>query len=410
VLALAVWLVGRRNFSPTTGALAALLLILSPIFEGASHLARPDILLAAVFMGVFGLATFALDLERWWAHLLAGLLAGLSLDIHPNGSLLLLALAGTYLAAYRSTIFRQKGAGLVVVGIGMGLTYYLAIHLLVVQAKTSAANYAMLTATSSTPPIFTGHLTALWTSFVAEFRRLGLSSSALGFGLILGAVAYLAVRRSRADYLLLVFTGTAFAGFILFIGNKSFYYAIIIFPFLVLMLAEAIVSFFRSGRLQRTWRPAQAFAGILLLLLLLQDVRQVIVPIMKNRSYDYYSVVGRMTRSIPPGVRIMGMPHWWFGFAGSDYRSSLDLTFYHFLKGFTLTQGLDADRPDILIVDDVLRNTLVDQGYFQTGPGMGYYNLPREELEQFLTQRGQKIDEFTDPVHGRFEVYQIRWD
>lgn len=74
---LATFLVGRRAYGPLAGSLAALLLSLSPAFSQASHMARPDVILAAMVMGALGLGLLALEEDGWWAHFLAGLLLGL---------------------------------------------------------------------------------------------------------------------------------------------------------------------------------------------------------------------------------------------------------------------------------------------------------------------------------------------
>ena len=68
---------GRRTHGMVTGAVAALLLSLSPPFLQASHYARWDIMVAAVAMTAYALALFALTANRWYVHVLAGLLIGL---------------------------------------------------------------------------------------------------------------------------------------------------------------------------------------------------------------------------------------------------------------------------------------------------------------------------------------------
>jgi len=84
-LLLATWHVGTRLYGRLTGALAIFLLSASPAFIQASHYARQDIMLAFVGMLVFGLSRYALLKISWWGHLLVGLLAGGSIDIHQNG-------------------------------------------------------------------------------------------------------------------------------------------------------------------------------------------------------------------------------------------------------------------------------------------------------------------------------------
>ena len=132
-------------------------------------------------------------------------------------------------------------------------------------------------------------------------------------------------------------------------------------------------------------------------------------PVYGNRDYDYYAVTEKIRSVVPSGARVMGLPNWWLGLAGHDYRSVLNLTFYHFLNEYTLTEGLKAIRPGIIIVDANLQGLLVDDGYFPPGPGFEVYRLPRREFEAFLSRRGHKVLDFTDPWHGKFEIYTVQW-
>jgi len=133
-------------------------------------------------------------------------------------------------------------------------------------------------------------------------------------------------------------------------------------------------------------------------------------PALSNRNYNYYAVTDEIRPVIPPGARVLGLPNWYLGLADYDYRSSLGLTYYHIYNNYSLTEGLEAIRPDYMIVDSALQGLLVDEGYFPPGPAFEIYKLPRQELEAFLAERGTKVKEFTNPWHGTFEIYKIRWD
>ncbi len=106
----------------------------------------------------------------------------------------------------------------------------------------------------------------------------------------------------------------------------------------------------------------------------------------------------------------MGVPTWWLGFTDHDYLSTKRLTFYHFYKGYSLTESLEADRPDYLIVDNDLRRVLVDEGYFRRGAGFSILLLPKREFETFLAERGTQVMELDDRWHGKLEVYAIDWE
>lgn len=82
-----VYLLGRRLYDRQTGMLAALLLGLSGVFFGASHSARPDLLVTLLLVVALWLVAGP-DGAGYRRLFLAGLLMGLSGDLHPNGFLL----------------------------------------------------------------------------------------------------------------------------------------------------------------------------------------------------------------------------------------------------------------------------------------------------------------------------------
>ncbi|GAB4544531.1 MAG: hypothetical protein Kow0063_38290 [Anaerolineae bacterium] len=407
ILLVAVVLVGRRSYSLATGVLAALILSLSSTFLQASHYARWDVMLAAVGMVSYGLALMALQKNKWWAHILTGLLIGLSLDVHQNGVLYALGLAAMYLAFYKTRILRQPGTWLVAAGGLLGIAFYVVVHIL----PSPNAYFSLFSLSFAGPhkvPVQSLNPLDLLASLRAEFGRYHFFENTLDFVVIGASIALLIVRRLQADRLLLAFAAATFAGFVLFIGNKHDIYAILLYPFLMLMVAEALVSLIREGQ---GFTRQRVFASVFLALLLFSSAVRYARPVYTNRAYDYHQITAKIASVIPAGARVMGYPKWWIGLADYDFRSSLNLTFYHYQNGYSLTQGLEAIRPDIIILDEEnLQYWLVDEGYFPPGPGFEIYRLPRQEFEDFLARRGELLLEFSDAWHGGFEVYAIHWD
>lgn len=405
LIVLTAW-VGRRSFGMLSGALAALLLALSAPFTQASHYIRPDIMLAVAVMAAFGVAHKALTEDRWWPHLLAGGLLGFGLDIHQNAALFGLGLIAMYAARYGRRIFRQRGTWLCAAGGLAGIIYYLAAHILPNPTAYSAL-MGFVATTTDRPPIFTLDPVLWIKALVHEIGRYHFFENTLDFVLIGASFAFLAVRRERSDRLLLAFLAASFAGFVLIAGNKNDIYAVLFYPFFLLMVAETLVSLLRAGS---GLEPRRVFVGALVLLVLAGSGIRFARPLVQNRDYDYYAVTDRIRAVAPAGSRIMGTPFWWLGLADYDYRSSLSLTYYHHFAGYTLDEGLQALKPDIVIIDPLLRGMRVNQEEFPQEHGFQIYNLPNAAFERFLAERGTKVKEFSDPWHGRFEIYAIRWD
>lgn len=82
------FLLGRKFWDTRTGLLAALLLSLSGVFFSAAHSARPDLLVTLFLLVAFWLVASASTERPYFRLMLAGLVMGLSGDVHPNGFLL----------------------------------------------------------------------------------------------------------------------------------------------------------------------------------------------------------------------------------------------------------------------------------------------------------------------------------
>lgn len=401
----AVFVLGRRLYDNIAAALAALFLSLSALFLQASHYARPDIFLALVVVSALYLYVVGTESQKRWPFFVTGLLFGLALDIHLNALPLGLALGVYHLLALRKTVFRDRSTWLLIAGASIGVIYYLALHVL-----PNPETYAILSrawqGTSHRPPLASLNPLVWAKAFLHEVGRYHFFENGLEFALIGASFTALVLRRSRADRFLVTYLGAALLLFTLLLQNKHDVYAILLYPLMMIGVGGAF-----SGLLQESSRSrlqATFVAALLVFSLASAGVRYV-RPMLNSRAYDYDRIAETIKAVIPSDQRVMGLPNWWLGLADYDYRSSLNLTYYHFYNGYSLTQGLEADRPDYLIVDSGLRGLLVDEGAFPPGPGFAIYKLPRQEFEGFLAQRGTKILVFDNPWHGKFEIYKIDW-
>jgi 4-amino-4-deoxy-L-arabinose transferase-like glycosyltransferase len=303
--------IGKQNYSLLTGVLSALLLALSPTFTQASHYVRPDIFLAFVVTLGYCVGIIAHNGEKSWAHLLAGLLFGISLDIHQNALLFTLGFAVLYLVKYKLAILRSKGAWLFTFGWLLGILYYLIAYVF-----PDPQNYLKLfefeLGGSHQLPILQDGILGLLTSIRQEVGRFHFYDNNLDFAVIGASIAFLAIRRTQADRRLLLFCGAVFAGFVLIVGNKHDVYAILLYPFLMLMVAETLISLTRTTSASLAQR---VFSVAMIFLMLINGAQHLERPIGQHWNYDYYSITERIRTVIPSGARIMGLPTWWLGLA-----------------------------------------------------------------------------------------------
>jgi hypothetical protein len=128
-----------------------------------------------------------------------------------------------------------------------------------------------------------------------------------------------------------------------------------------------------------------------------------------NSNYNYYTISDQIKAVISPEDKVMGLPNWWLGFSDYNYQSSMGLTYLHWIEGASLQEGLEKLKPDIIILDTGLRGLLVNEGYYNP-EGFEFFKLPRKEFLNFLSTHGEIMMDFSNPWHGRFEVYKISWN
>jgi 4-amino-4-deoxy-L-arabinose transferase-like glycosyltransferase len=406
LLILVIFIIGYKAYGKVTGILAALLLSLSPPFYQASHYARPDIMLAAVGLLSYLIAITAFKKDRWYLHFLAGLSIGLALDIHQNAILYMLGIAALYMYTYKLKFLRQSGTWLCALGGLIGVGFFAAFHLLP-NPNTYFTLLSLSLGNTHQLPIQSLNPLVLLKSLRDEIGRYHFYENSLDFALIGASFVYFSARRSKSDRSLLVFVCTILTGFVLIIGSKHDIYAILLYPLFILMVADTLLSLIKkSGSINFS----HFFAATLLGLFFFNGFIHFTRPAMENRHYNYYSITTKIQSVIPSGARVMGLPNWWLGLAEYDYRSSLNLTFYHILNGYSLNEGLEAIHPDFVIVDNGLRGLLVDNSGYNTKSGFDMYKLPRNEFDDFLKLRAKMVLEFTDPWQGYFEIYEIDWN
>ena len=407
-LLIVLFLVARRLYNLHVALLSVLLLVSSHIFLRSSHLARQDILLA--FIGVLGFAigVYALKGNRWWAHLLGAFVVAFSTTIHQNGVNYILGFASMYLIYYGWRVVIRPGTWLAAAGGVGGIAGFLGLHILpnpdvyfrMMNINLSSTHVIPLLAPMSIP----------YSIFREVITTYDFDNNLLAFGLLLSGALVLFQRRATVDRLLLAFTTGSWLGFVLIVGNKTFLYPILLYPFMMMIIAAAAYHMLTlpSGW-QTRWvyvRPViiAALCGVLVFNGLYA------AQIYRNfREYDYQAILNQLRSVIPPGSSVMTMPNWWFGFTDDNFHSNFTVNFYHYLNGLTFDEAMDLIRPDYYIVDSTILLLQVEHGSMIPTPLNGN-PIPKKPFQNMLTTRGTKIFEFKNRWHSGFEIYALDWD
>ena len=318
LLALA-FLVGRRLYGPTGGAVAAICLAVSRPFLVAAHMVRPDIVLAAMLAAACYLALRGVQERAGWANLGAGLVLGLALDVHLN-ALAFMPLVGLIYPAHLRGFWRERATRLFVVGGVLGALYYALVRV-APDASGFARSGSFWIGVDKRPPILSGNLPWMLTSELGRFQGY-FSEERLPELVLLAAVVLLAagraIHRRYLDPLLLGLI-TAFVLFVTIVSSKSEFYIVLFYPWLALLLAGSVV--WLAGRARR--------AGPLVVLLALAAIP----PLFGlSDSWDhlvrgpdrfaergYSALIDEIRPVVPAGASILGPPLYWIGLSDHPY-------------------------------------------------------------------------------------------
>jgi hypothetical protein len=153
----------------------------------------------------------------------------ISVDIHQNALFFALGFGCLYLYHYRKNILRERGTWLFILGVLLGVFYYL--FFVVLPHQSDFVNfYGFTLGTTHQLPLLTLNPLAILKSARAEIGRYRFFENSLDFAVIVASIIYLSFRRRKGDRSLLIYTATLFACFVLLVGNKEFEYAIYLYP------------------------------------------------------------------------------------------------------------------------------------------------------------------------------------
>ena len=125
----ACYLIGRSTGSRSVGFVSCTLTALSPAFLYSAHLARWDIMVAALGYSALAIQAWNARRSTAWAAF-AGLLVGLAFEVHPHASLFVPVSAALYVAQSGWATLLRRDVWAWAAGIAAGASVYVALHLM----------------------------------------------------------------------------------------------------------------------------------------------------------------------------------------------------------------------------------------------------------------------------------------
>lgn len=426
VYAIASHLGGRR-----LALLAVLVVSLSRAFLYSSHLARPDIIVAA--FGFVAIALYTTDRSPGFSvkSLLSGFAVGLALEAHPFGVIYGPVIVALYLLDYGKPALRMPRLWGFVVGGGAGLALYAALHVLPYPQTYLTINALVATASGAvrTPPLLTPD-PDVWLQSVLDMAVQFRTLWNLRVPLVLAGLVLLWRSRSPSDRRLLNLCAVLLLAYLALIRNKNPWYAILAAPAGDLLMAVALARLSRAKWPASLWArlpaaPLRRWLGTarlglepsrwsavrtaLVLVMLAAAVVPTLTRALGNPMRDYETTLAQVGEVVAPGSVVMGPATYWLGVPDRTYVSWEQLVYYRrYAPGSTVAEAVRAFRPDYFIVDPYIEQFIRDTP--RPGANAQQLLLPKTPFEQFLGEHATLAAAARTGTYGNVRIYRIDWE
>jgi len=311
--------IAKRLFNEKVAMFSSAFLGLTHIFIVHSHMARPDIVVAMFILLTIHLFLLAKEKMSLRLYFLCGLVASLTIDVHPPGGIAIVTLGSLVLLHIKSLnkkIILITGAGVI-----LGLLWWIYMHILTDPA-TFFWQWGSYWSKFEPPPAHGFSLIEIFKNeakryveffWKGRFHRNMFLLVLFVFSTISAAI--LSIRQKSYPHGLLLtvlFSGIITLTFV--VPNKTTFYFIYIFPVLSVLSADSL---FRSIKNSQTLLRT---AGVVLLTgTFLVFTSENVYKLVKFREANYYSFVGKLKQHIPENATVLGKAAYWFGFTKQSY-------------------------------------------------------------------------------------------
>lgn len=402
------FLFSKELYGKKIAFLATFLLSISQKFIFHLHDARPEIML--FFSLIISLYLFILSIKKSSNIFLffSGLTSSLSIDIHPNGLLLILVICVLFVFKYYKEIFSKKKFIYLGIGLTSGILWYIFVHIIIPGPDLFFYQWNNYWYQANQPAFTSSLLSVIKKEFyryyyffwVAKYHR-----NAILLFLFLISFIYALKNKKHSDKIIItvILISILFLTFVC--KNNTTLYLILIFPFFILLSSEFIIEF-----------KNYLIKYSILFFIFFLFIAEFFYIGIKFKDANYYIYIQKLKKYIPENTVILGHPPYWYGFAKTN-RYFADIIFWYLNSsdkskkiyvstlGSTFEEGIEKKNIDYIIISESF---------------WWWYDNIKDEIKNFLNKKCIKIatiiDDFYgtgDPVAGWkkgiiTEIYQIK--
>ena len=320
---------GWSLWGEKTAIVATTLLGASGIFFSACHWARPDILLTFYFVSALYLFVSASPGKWSWRYSIAGLIMGLSGDVHLNGFLLApIPLFFWIILRQERTSIRILTALTYIGAVLVGVMLWLMLHywpdtdafsrqITIFGGKTHGIRILNLGLAGAIWSEIQRYLSWFW---YARFHRNLFEGLA-----VLACGVWITAFGGRKERALVVVWFLIFVVAVCFMANPFGWYLIFVWPLFALWLARGFMAIYETA-INRSGRQRWALIG--LSILFVGYLSNLVLWAGKAFLGPSYSAITQELRSvIPQKASVVAGGEWWFALWDRDFTDAQHVQF-----------------------------------------------------------------------------------
>jgi hypothetical protein len=308
---------------------------------------------------------------------------------------------GLFFLDFKWRMFRTGRFWGFAVGAGMGLAFFIAIHVLPYPSSFVEIN-RLESGLSQTPPLLRLR-PDIWLQVIqGTAALLGLYM----WPLLLGALAVLLKRRTHSDKQSVIIFGALVMSYIALRPYWPDFYKILLAPAAWILVA-GLIDYLLSQPWKRTvWIYVRTVAVISLVLL---SSAYPVSQLFYDPGDDWEITLSHVRQTVPANSKVIGQQNWWFARSTQPYMSWEQLGYYRrYAPGHTLEDAFRTLEPEYLIMDKVTDAFLLGD---QSASTLDYYSYTvlKSDMEAFMRNHCRLISTVSTPTLGTVRIYQIVW-
>lgn len=399
LLLAAVGVIAWRLISPMYGAVAMAICGSSVVFSSCSHVARPDVLAAAV--GFWGLALYG---GRPIAAFLSFFLTTFSIAFHQRGIILLAALMAMVLVDAVSRKFPRLNFLMALGGGVLGLIgFYLGnIFFFSSLALFWGMNRWMF---SFSPPPVVGAGAGDWVGILSTLKGTSLICyPSAGLFIFLSIVFLLLAGPKRVNPKLSVMILVGLIAGALLMNGLIVVKLVMVSPFLDLAVTSCFATALSLAAAHSRWMvPALSMSIWFITSISVKGFWLTLISVSKCRD-EAPTTAAALQSFIPPNAKVLAEESFWIYLQNNRYQSWKDISPRMRQTGQSFSEVLRSSNSDYLIMDagmaDLVNADLSDPFFRSMG-------VPSEEFRRFFKIGASKVGEIPTTCYGTLTLYAI---